>query len=117
MIEREIIYNPTYLLFFLRSYFRRNFECNENTLNRQVQKYAVFFVFFKLTLQKDELQQNIDKDRWSVKFPRSIVTDSVYGRKRASLENYGTLTMVLSRFMPISPEMEPTYRLVDRFHL
>jgi hypothetical protein len=42
---------------------------------------------------------------------------SVYGRKRASLENYDTLTMVLSRFMPISPEMEPTYRPVDRFHL
>ncbi len=42
---------------------------------------------------------------------------SVYGCKRASLENYGTLTMVLSRFMPISPEMEPTYRPVDIFHL
>ena len=42
---------------------------------------------------------------------------SVYGRKRASLENYGALTMILSRFMPISPEMEPTYRSVDIFHL
>jgi hypothetical protein len=42
---------------------------------------------------------------------------SVYGRKRASLENYGTLTMDLSRFMPISSEMEPTYRPVDCFHL
>jgi hypothetical protein len=42
---------------------------------------------------------------------------SVYGRKRASLENYGTLTMLLSRFMAISPQMEPIYRPVDRFHL
>jgi hypothetical protein len=42
---------------------------------------------------------------------------SEYGRKRALLENYGKLTMALSRFMPISPEMEPKYRPVDHFHL
>jgi hypothetical protein len=42
---------------------------------------------------------------------------SVYARKRVSLENYGTLTMALFRFMPLSPEMESTYRPVDIFHL
>ncbi len=50
-------------------------------------------------------------------YSRKRPISTVYGRKRASLENYGTLTMVLSRFMPISPERESTYRPVDHFHL
>jgi hypothetical protein len=51
-------------------------------------------------------------DRIRSVYARKRPSFSVYGRKRASLENYGTLTMVLSRFMPFSPEIQPTYRPV-----